>query len=161
MWDLLGSLTSLLVAMRSVHPLPPQVRTLVRERLGETPLMAQGMGHKVRKKRKAAPPRRGTGSGEGRPGTSSSSLTGAGPSGALDSDRASLVSAAYTYRTASTYKTKASQPDFLRIPAEYDKVRSRYDSSEASDCPLPRDHRPSGSGMAWLQMGRRGGGGGR
>jgi hypothetical protein len=47
-----------------------------------------------------------------------------GGGGSLD-DKASLASGAYTYRTASTFKTKASQPDFLRIPAEYEKVRGR------------------------------------
>lgn len=85
----------------------------MRERLGDTPLMAQSMGHKVRKRKtRAAILAAGPGSGAG----------GGGGSGLPDSDRASLVSAAYTYRTASTYKTKASQPDFLRIPGEYEKV---------------------------------------
>ncbi|KAG2453644.1 hypothetical protein HYH02_001857 [Chlamydomonas schloesseri] len=90
-----------------------KVRTLVRERLGDSPLMAQGMGHKVRKRKsRAAALAAGPGSG----------AADGGGSGLPDSDRASLVSAAYTYRTASTYKTKASQPDFLRIPGEYEKV---------------------------------------
>ncbi len=73
-------------------PAPPQVRTLARERLGETPLILGGMGHKVRKKKKRAtlPGEAGPGSGGGR-----RSLNGEGQP---FSDRASLVSAAYTYR---------------------------------------------------------------
>ncbi|KAG2499074.1 hypothetical protein HYH03_003257 [Edaphochlamys debaryana] len=90
-----------------------KVRTLARERLGDIPLMAQGMGHKVRKKKKRAGMPLVPGSGAG---------GGGGSAGGPNSDAASLVSAAYTYRTASTYKTKASQPDFIRIPAEYEKV---------------------------------------
>lgn len=95
---------------------------LVRERLGETSLMAQGMGHKVRKKRKNLAPRASLEGTDRRPSSISGSLVGGASSLALESDRGSLISAAYTYRTASTFKTKASQPDFLRIPAEYEKV---------------------------------------
>lgn len=91
-----------------------QVRTLVRERLADMPPLSRGVSHKVRKKRRAVPslpggaPRAGSLT-EGRPGTAGG-------------DAASLTSAAYTYRTASTFKTQASRPDFLRLPGEYEKV---------------------------------------
>jgi hypothetical protein len=44
-------------------------------------------------------------------------------SGAMDhGDAASMASAAYTYATATTFRTKASQPDYVRMPSEYEKV---------------------------------------
>lgn len=77
----------------------------MRERLGEPSLLGgSGVSNKTKKKRVV----------RSRPGTSSSSAIG----GASESvaDGASVVSA------ATTNKTKASQPDHMRLPAEYEKV---------------------------------------
>lgn len=52
-----------------------------------------------------------------RPGTGGSMQTSA----SMGADNMSMVSG-YTYATATTFKTKASQPDFTRIPNEYEKV---------------------------------------
>lgn len=91
---------------------------LVRERLGTPSLLGQGVSHKVKKKRHVAPGAEHHGS---RPGTAGTTASGGGGGGG--NDTASLVSGAYTYRTATTFQTHASQPDFMRIPAEYDKVK--------------------------------------
>lgn len=77
----------------------------MRERLGEPSLLGgSGVINKTKKKRIV----------RSRPGTSTSSaMGGAGESVA---DGASVVSA------ATTTKSKASQPDHMRLPAEYEKV---------------------------------------
>ena len=47
----------------------------------------------------------------------------AGSTAGDGSDQASMVSA-YTYKTQSSLQSKSSQPDFLSIPAEYERVSS-------------------------------------
>jgi hypothetical protein len=97
---------------------------LVRERLGETPLLAQGVGHKTRKKKRRAA--NAVALAAARRASLSGLEDGGGPAG---SDRMSLVSEAYTYKTSTTFQTKASQPDFMRLPSEYEKVLPRFSGS--------------------------------
>lgn len=94
----------------------PQVRKLIRDKLGEPTPLNQGTSTKIRKKRRI-----NKSSLTGRPGTGSSSAGAAGATGGGADDTASLVST-YTYQTATSSATKNSQPDFLRLPAEYEKV---------------------------------------
>ncbi len=102
----------------------PQVRTLVRERLGENSLLdSSGHAAKGRKKR-AANARRRSSSGlkdkRASEGISSDVASSQGPA----ADSGSVVSG-YTYGTATTFRTKQSQPDEHRMPSEYEKVRYR------------------------------------
>ena len=84
---------------------------MVRERLGEPSILrGSSVSSKTKKKRVAAT--------RSRPGTSGGEPVGVGVSDSV-ADAASVVSA------AATYKTKASQPDHTRLPAEYEKVSVR------------------------------------
>src|SRR4051794_28323199 len=69
----------------------------------------------MRKKRRVPAPPKGS-----RPGTGRTNASLGDEAGPMD-DNASL-SSAYTARTGTTFRTKASQPDFTRLPVEYDKV---------------------------------------
>ena len=94
-----------------------QVRLLVRERLGEASLIGgSGVASKARKKRA---PRRSS-----RTNTSiSASVTGGGDGGTDGGGGGgSTISGAYTYGTATTFRTKLSQPDHVRMPSEYEKA---------------------------------------
>ena len=83
---------------------------LVRERLGEASLIGgSGVASKAKKKRNVKPSRPGTGA------TTASGATG------TEGGAVSTVSG-YTYGTATTFKTKASQPDHVRVPTEYEKA---------------------------------------
>ncbi|MEW5312856.1 MAG: hypothetical protein WDW38_004457 [Sanguina aurantia] len=106
-----------------------KVRLLVRERLGETSLLSATVGGKARKKRRPLapaqqPPRPGTAealsSGDDAPFAAADG-TGSSTQRSMEA-AASVVSATYTQHTAGTNKSKLSQPDFLRLPAEYVKV---------------------------------------
>lgn len=105
-----------------------QVRILVRERLGETSLLSVTLGGKAKKKRRSPAPAQQL----SRPGTAEVLSTGFAAVGSTGSSTqrsmdvaASVVSATYTQHTANTSKSKLSQPDFLRLPAEYVKVGQR------------------------------------
>ena len=88
----------------------------MRERLGEASLIGgSGVASKARKKRA---PRRSS-----RTNTSvSASVTGGGDGGTDGGGGGSTISGAYTYGTATTFRTKLSQPDHVRMPSEYEKA---------------------------------------
>ncbi len=109
-----------------VHVRIQQVRALVRERLGVASLLSKAPNHRARKRshrsttaNDAASMRGSTHHTRG-PGAAGSIAGDAARRGAAW-DGASMVSGV-TARSGATLKSKASQPDHVRLPAEYERV---------------------------------------
>eukprot|EP00798_Chlamydomonas_sp_ICE-L_P023815 gene23815-9378_t len=90
-----------------------KVRTLVRERIGDPSMLQLGVTSDVKKKTRVKKPKRmGT---QGSISLTDEAMT----------DTASMVS---TVQTSTSYRSRATLPDFASLPAEYVKARTSYRS---------------------------------
>eukprot|EP00955_Chlamydomonas_euryale_P099728 365239-Chlamydomonas_euryale.AAC.8 len=123
-------------------PSPPflrRVRMLVRKRLGDPSVLARSsFVSNVRKRRGAragAKPsasatttpctglsRAGSAAAEDSGAESDGGATAPGERAASSVVLSATASAVFTVGTATTFRTKASQPDHMRVPGEYEKV---------------------------------------